>query len=445
MTLTDRRAVALILVAVATAYANSIPASFQFDDYNVIVDNPAVHGIAAWLDSMPGIRALLKLSYTMNWVSGLGAPGFHVVNLLLHALNALLVYGLMHSVLLMRTCHAGSDADTRPTLIAAVIALLFALHPAQTEAVTYVSGRSVSMMSVFYLGAALIWLRTVDNRRAQVLSAVLFACALVTRETAWTLPLALLLLARAGGTPWITALRTLRVHGVVLALFAAAVLSIGGYRRLLIDSISVRSLGDNLLTQIEGVWYLLTRPLLSLHLNIDPDLPVQTVMTAALAAKALLLAALVIAGFVLLRRRPATGCALLWTFLHLLPTNSVLPRLDVANDRQLYLAMIGPAWIAADFVWRALPIRYAAIIAALLALVLGTHTVLRNRDYRDEVSLWRATAALSPAKPRVWNNLGYAYRLAGDTRAARAAFEKALTLDPAFDKARHNLDALGLH
>jgi protein O-mannosyl-transferase len=70
--------------------------------------------------------------------------------------------------------------------------------------------------------------------------------------------------------------------------------------------------------------------------------------------------------------------------------------------------------------------------------------VLRNGDYRDEVSLWKATAAASPSKPRVWNNLGYAERLAGNTAAARAAFERALALDPDFDTARHNLNALGV-
>ena len=444
MTLADRRVVALILVAVAAAYANAIPAGFQFDDYNVIVDNPAVHDAGAWFASMPGIRALLKLSYMLNWISGLGAPGFHVVNLLLHMLNTLLVYGMMHAVLLMPALHARNDAGPGPAPIAAGIALLFALHPAQTEAVSYISGRSVSMMSAFYLGAALIWLRAAHDRRAQGLSAVLFACALLTRETAWTLPPALLLLARAGGTPWTAAFRALRMHGVVLALFAAAVLSIQGYRRLLIDSISVRTLGDNLLTQIEGVCYLLGTPLLRLRLNIDPDLAAQSAVSSVLAAKGLLLLALIAAGFALFRRRLALACALLWTFLHLLPTNSVLPRLDVANDRQLYLAMIGPSWIVVCFLSRALRARVALATFALLALLLVVQTSLRNRDYRDEVSLWLATVAASPGKPRAWNNLGYAYRLSGDAGAARTAFETALALDPSFDKARHNLDAMKL-
>jgi protein O-mannosyl-transferase len=443
LTLTDRRAAALLLVAVAAAYANALPAAFQFDDYNVIVDNPAVHGIGAWAASMPGIRALLKLSYVLNWQSGLGAPGFHAVNVLLHAGNALLVFALMRTVLSMPGLRA-TDRDGRDTLVALGAALLFALHPAQTEAVTYVSGRSVSMMSAFYLGAALVWLRAPGARSAGWLSAALFACALATRETAWTLPLALLLLARAGGRGWRDIARGLRPHGWVLALFAVAVLSIAGYRRLLIGSISVRTLGDNLVTQIDGVWYLLTGPLLSLQLNIDPDLAAHSALSPALALKGGALLALLLAGFALLGRRPAAGCALLWMFLHLLPTNSVLPRLDVANDRQLYLAMLGPSWLVADAARRLPRVGHALAAVALLAMLLGAHTVLRNGDYRDEVSLWKATAAASPSKPRVWNNLGYAERLAGNTAAARAAFERALALDPDFDTARHNLNALGV-
>lgn len=442
MTPGDRGAVALILVAASAAYANAVTAGFQFDDFNVIVDNPAVHGIAAWFDSMPGIRALLKLSYTMNWVSGLGAPGFHAINIMLHTLNTLLVFALIRTVLASRVSVDNTIDATRHVLVAGSVALLFALHPAQTEAVSYISGRSVSMMASFYLGAALIWLRAPESGRAQAVSAALFACALATRETAWTLPLALLLLAHAGGRRWRASLGAIRAHATVLVLFVAAVLAVPGYRRLLIDSISVRTLDDNLLTQIDGLWYLLTQPLLHLQLNIDPDLTAHASLNTVLAVKATVLLALVAAGLVLLKRRPLTGCALLWTFLHLLPTNSILPRLDVANDRHLYLAMIGPTWIVATLFWGTLRIQYATAATAMLALLLASQTALRNRDYRDEISLWRETAVMSPDKPRVWNNLGYAYRLNGDTAAARAAFEKALSLDPSFDKARHNLDAL---
>jgi tetratricopeptide (TPR) repeat protein len=418
-----RPAAALLCAAVLAAYANALGASFQFDDFNVIVDNPAVHGLDAWLGSMPGIRPLLKLSYTLNWLAD-GAAGFHVVNVLVHAGNALLVLAI------------GRTLVRDNAFLPLVAALLFALHPAQTEAVTYVSGRSVSLMAAFYLGAVLGWLRG-----QTLLSALLFVLALAVKETAWTLPFALLLLAPLTGTPWRAALRRLAPHWTVLAAFALAVLVIPGYRRLLYSSLGTRPLVDNLLAQIDGVGYLLASPLLRLRVNIDPDLAVPAAFTPALAAKGMLLLALVALGFVLLRRAPWVGVAILWFFLHLAPTNSVLPRVDVANDRQLYLALLGPAALFAAVLSR-LPARPAAALGALLALTLGVFTVARNRDYRDEIALWTATVAASPAKARPWNNLGYALAQAGDIEAARHAYRRALALDPTHLRARFNLRML---
>jgi hypothetical protein len=87
-------AVLILLAAIAAAYANALGASFQFDDWEVIVRDPRVQGLAAWWDSMPGMRPLLKLSYALNHASGLGVVGFHAVNVGIHAIVALLVMTL---------------------------------------------------------------------------------------------------------------------------------------------------------------------------------------------------------------------------------------------------------------------------------------------------------------------------------------------------------------
>jgi tetratricopeptide (TPR) repeat protein len=129
--------------------------------------------------------------------------------------------------------------------------------------------------------------------------------------------------------------------------------------------------------------------------------------------------------------------------LHLLPTNSLWPRNDIANDRQLYLAMIGPALLLARVLIglperAAILDRVALLGAAVLVLGLGLATVLRNNDYRDEITLWQATALHSPHKARVWNNLGYAYQLAGRPEEARNAYIYAQVLDPNDFRARVN-------
>ena len=125
---------------------------FQFDDYNVIVRQTAVHSRAAWWDSLPGIRPLLKLSYALNWSLSPAPFGFHLVNLWLHSLNGLLLHLWLSRLPLPATA---------PRL---AITLLWLLHPAQTEAVTYIAGRSV-LLSTTGLLAGLWWLAGSHPRR----------------------------------------------------------------------------------------------------------------------------------------------------------------------------------------------------------------------------------------------------------------------------------------
>jgi tetratricopeptide (TPR) repeat protein len=424
---------ALIVAVVGVVFANALAGPFQFDDWNVIANNPAVHSFGALWDTMPGIRPLLKFSYVANWVSGFGTIGFHGLNVILHAINALLVFAIVRRIMPRLGVDAGAAAP-----LAFRVALLFALHPAQTEAVTYVSGRSVSLMALFYLAAVLAHLQA----RA-LASAALFACALAAKENAWTLPVALLLVE--GLEPrfrWRRALGRIAPHLAVLVVAAFASVLVPAYWRLLGSSLETRSLRENLLTQIDGQWYLITRPLLGLVLNIDPDLAVRTAWAPDLLAKGAALLALVTIGLRQWRRAPWLGFGLLWFFVHLLATNSFLPRTDVANDRALYLALLGPALLVAVGAYRCLPVRASTAVLAILALVLAGRTVLRDRDYRSEVALWEATAVGSPLKGRVWNNLGFARQQSGSLDGARAAYERAIAIDPDDYRARVNLGSL---
>jgi tetratricopeptide (TPR) repeat protein len=141
-----------------------------------------------------------------------------------------------------------------------------------------------------------------------------------------------------------------------------------------------------------------------------------------------------LAGLLQIRKRPWLGFGILWFFLHLAPTNSVIPRLDVANDRQLYLAGWGLFLLAA-----ALVPRRAAVPAVALAALLAAGSVARQLDYRSEIALWEADVRRAPWNARAHNNLGYAYQQAGRTADARRAYEAALIFDPGHIKARMNL------
>ena len=433
----------LLAVVAFIAYLPSFAGVFQFDDYNVIVNYPTVHSWQALFDRAGGgVRPLLKASYALNWTLDPGEFGFHLFNIAAHALNAVLLYTIGS-----RLCGSwfGEGESDRSRGVALIAALLFALHPAQTEAVTYISGRSSSLMASFYLGALLVYLRGGH----WVVSTLLFVLALATRETAATLPAALLLCELCGHDRrgwkafWKDVLHRQSAHWAVLVAGAAVVLLHPRYFELLSYGYTQRDAGENLLTQVGGIAYLVSR-LIGLHgYNIDPALMPLAEWNVQLGVQAALLAALLALGVASARSRPWIAFGVLWFFLQLAPTNSIVPRLDVANDRQLYLAgwglFLGLSAQVSSLRPRAAPAR--AVLGVLLGLC-ALSCVARQLDYASEIALWESSVREAPWNARAHNNLGYAYYMAGRIDDAEREYRSALILRPSDGKARFNLKAL---
>jgi protein O-mannosyl-transferase len=437
----------LLLAAVVTiAYLNTLNGPFLFDDYGVIVDYAPVHSFSGWLgDLSHGIRPFLKLTYLINWISGLGAKGFHAFNLFIHACNSVLVYYLTSELAERWQINHGESSLNNPALLTS---LLFALHPVQTEAVSYICGRSSSLMAFFFLGSVIAYLhgeKSGNRFQLYFLSPILFLLAVATKETALILPFVLLLLGSTKKVErWPAIVGRQAVHW---AIFLGAIITVTAhprYARLLWISMDTRSLHDNLLSQINGVTYLLSRLVLVHRLNIDPDLPVLRSWTPILFLQLSIIAAMVAMAILAQKKRPWIWFGVLWFFIALLPTNSVLPRFDVANERHLYLAGFGIYLIAGIELGRIgmlSNIMGKSCIVAIF-LILATFTIDRNRAYLSNVAMWEATARLSPGKSRVFNNLGLSYELDGKRDKALAMYEKAVRLDPANGIANNNLSRL---
>ncbi len=451
----------LLPALVLLVYLPSLAFPFQFDDYNVIVENPAVHSLEAWWRSMPGIRPLLKLSYALNWVMTPEPAAFRWVNIGLHAVNALLVWRLLCEFARLRTL---------PTGVPLMTAALFALHPIQTEAVTYICGRSVTLMACFYLGSLLAWMMAMrtGHLRWRLMAGLAFLCAFLSKETALILPLAAWLISTVLPPSAFNAdlnadLKPARPAWSGLLLVAAAaiafLLTLPAYRDFLSAGLAQRPLVDNLALQANAVFYLASHLLWPAGMNADPALPTSVQWNALLAWQGVWLSALLILAALALRQRSLAAGCVLWFLLHLAPTNSLLPRVDVANDRQLYLASIGVfaalAWVMASAMawatdwlrqrWRAIagPARVLPWLPALLLVAMAVwQTIERNRVYRSEVAFWEDVTRKSPWNARAYNNLGYAWQLAGQYHEARAAYQHALRLKPSLAQAHWNLASL---
>ena len=428
--------VALLSCVVLLAYANSFLAVFQFDDFNVIVNNASVHSWSAWWKDLPrGIRPLLKFSYTLDWTLGWGEPGYHLSNLLIHLCNTVLVWLLSQHFL------KPFSLLKKQAALSLWVALLFALHPAHTEVVTYICGRSSALMSLFYLAGIYFYAEGRAKQNNYLLHLVVPLCmllALAVKETAVTFVLALLLWEVYNGGNVKSAWKRQWSSWLLMMVVAIFFLLHKGYSAEMASSEKLNSLTGNVATQTMAFAYLIRQWLIPLWLNIDSDLPVLHDFSGLLP-QLLLLLVIFICTILSFRRRPWLSFALAWALLQLIPLYISLPRLDVANDRQLYLVSWPLALALIVELHLLLSERVFKFSAVLLLIWLAALTVLRNQDYGSELALWKATVKASPDKARVHNNLGYAYLLAGKPDEARVEFLTTLKLNPDYFQARYNL------
>jgi hypothetical protein len=435
----DIKPVLWLTLAVCLAYANALTGDFQFDDYNVIVNETRVHSWFNWFTHLTnGIRPLLKFTYTLNWTLGAGVIGFHLTNLVIHLINCFLVYRLTQEFVSQQWQQAKLQS------VPLFTALLFAVHPIHTEAVTYICGRSASLMALFYLAALLCYVsgRTQQNKMLlYIATPLLFVLALSVKETAVTLPLALLVWEVCCGGRWKISLKQMWPSWGVLLAAVIVFLFSDSYVSQMQRSVSFNDMQGNTATQLAAFAWLMRQWALPLWLNIDPDLPLLKHFPDALWPFVFFIA-LCVSLLLCWRKRPWISFALVWLILHLIPLYLLLPRIDIANERQLYLAAwpLLIAFVIELTLW--LDRRILSMVVAALVLAFTSLTVLRNQTYANEIALWQDTVQKSPHKARVHNNLGCAYLLAHRNEEARREFNIALQLDPQLTKAINNLHQL---
>jgi tetratricopeptide (TPR) repeat protein len=461
--LSRQRLVVLLMAATVLAYVNAFHGAFQFDDATILSDS-RLGNPAAFVSHLGGmIRPALKLTFLLDrslW--GESAAGYHLLNLLLHLGSGLLLYAIVRGLLREGLAHARmASARTVPLWTA----LLFLLHPIGTETVTYISGRATGLMAFFYLAGIYLYLRSTGPRSAPAVPWAYFAAigcfllSLLSKETAVTFPLSLLLIEAVGRGRNGTDLRraVLRFHwpfwGILVAFLAAAA-SYPRYVYLLKVSFGIRPIYENLLTQVDVVAYALSLFFLPGRLNSEHDIPLAgSIFAWPTPLALLLLVGLFALAVFLARRNRLASFGLFWFFLQLLPTNSVLPRYDLLSERDLYLAAPGlflalaAAWSAVLTFLAGTPASRGARIGVfalrtlplMLVPLLAVTTFARNAVYATPIAFWSDATRKSPAKARPHVNLSHAYYVAGDFDRAIAEARMALAIDRNNPVAQANL------
>jgi tetratricopeptide (TPR) repeat protein len=453
----------LIIAAITiVAYANSFNVPFQFDDRANIVENSYIKDFSYFASPPDTIdkailfqtRYLGYLSFAVNYaLGGLDVRGYHVVNISIHLANAALIYFFV--VLLFKTPRiVSSRLAGHAEFVALFTSLCFALHPVQTQAVTYIVQRLASMATMFYLGSVVLYINhRLSGKRLWYAGSLLSGlCAMYTKELSITLPVMVLLaeIVFFDGRLRERAKRLVPFGLMVFVIPVTMVFSSGFYGNIIgtqgLEATLPRY--DYLMTEFRVIATYLRLLVAPYGQNIDYDYPVYHSFWNPAVFMSFMLLSSILCGacYALIKTRkdhavwdPASRLAsfgILWFFIALSVESSIIPIRDIIFEHRLYLPSVGFMICAVALFFllmERIPVskRALAQISALIiiSVVLTLATYYRNTVWKSMISFWSDVVKKSPEKYRGIHSLGAAYYDAGDYSKAITYFERALRID----------------
>ena len=463
---------ACALAAVALlCYANSLANGFVFDDHGHVLQGKWLRNL--W--NLPRIltdsyRPLRDVSYAVDFALwGERAFGFHLTNILVHAANTVLVFLLLRRF-------------TGEMLMGILGALVFAVHPIQTDSVAYISGRRDILFTFFYLASFLSYLAYHRNAesgeaRPQSKRGALFYLALflgfwvlslMSKEMAASLPVVILAWNLCDGWTegpeswvrrmWTALRRALRKDRWLYIALALAVPAYAWYSVVLKGGSARARLtgfrywgGDfytNALTAIRvHAWYLKQLVFPTPIVQYSGAFEVATsVVDWRVVISLLVVGAVISIGFFMLDRRRLLAFAILSYFALLLPVSQIIPHHELLADHYLYLPMMSFGLFVSLIVREIIARwgdakRYVYAATAAVLIVLATMTILRNRVYRDDMTLWQANYEEAPNSIRAVSSLAGVNAKSYPARAA-ALYKRCIELDPSYAPAYLGLAVL---
>jgi tetratricopeptide (TPR) repeat protein len=441
----------VIALAGLAAYANTFSVPFHFDDMPSILDNPSIQHlwpIGDVLAPRPDYgftvsgRPVLNLSLAIcHAVSGTNVWSYHAFNLLIHVLAGLALLGIVRRTLLRPVLREGLGRDALP--LALVMALLWTLHPLQTEAVTYLIQRTESLMGLFFLLTLYGFIRAVEAPRPmrwQVLTVLACLLGVGTKEVAATAPLLVLLYDRtfvAGSfrEAW-RRRRWLHLSLAATWIPLVALVSSTGWNRGGTAGFNVGiSPWAYWFTQFEAVACYLKLAVWPQPLVFEYGTFWMGLTDAA--PYALIVLPLAAATLVALWRWPVGGFLGAWFFAILAPTSLVPGTIQMIVEHRMYLplAAVLALFVGSVATWCG---RSGIAVLLVLAVAAGVITHQRNEVYRTDLELWQDTVTKRPGSANAQSNFGAALHARGRNSEALQHYELALQLNPTLVTAHYD-------
>ena len=440
----------LIVLGGLLAYINSFSVPFVFDDVPTILENAAIRQLwplseVLWPPPAAGGltlsgRPVFALTLALNYaISGEAVWSYHAVNLLIHVMAGLVLGGLV------RRTWIRVKPDASAGLPALAVALIWTLHPLQTESVTYIVQRAECLAGLFYLLTLYSFTRAVAVPHAGgwwVLMLLSCALGMGTKEVMVTAPVMVWFYDRtfvAGSFAGALRQRAWIYAGLAATwlLLLVLIASTGGNRGGTVGFNVGVTPWAYALTQFEAmtryvglaVW---PRPLVFEYGTFWVTRAGEVLPWVAGVAL------LLVATLVGLWRRWALGFAGVWFFGMLAPTSLTPGTIQMIVEHRMYLALAAviALGVVGAVVWLG---RWSGWVLAAVALASGVMTNLRNADYRDETALWRDTVAKRPSNALALTNLGRACQRLGKMDEAILFYERATVQNPRSVEARFNL------
>jgi tetratricopeptide (TPR) repeat protein len=449
-------------ILISTLYFNTVNSSFHLDDKTSIVENEAIQDItnlsAIWKFSPT--RFITYFSFAGNYhFNNLNVTGYHLVNILIHLCVVLLVWWFVLLTFSTPVIQETSIASHKQ-LIAFFCAALFAAHPVQTQAVTYIVQRLASLSTMFYLLSLCLYIngRYLHCKNAGTMLPGLFymgsaasaALGMFTKETVFTLPVIIVLYELL----FFKSKYIFKFKFILPLLFLLVIIPVTIQATKVIDfnqlraiqegpeGISLLTPGKYLLTQFRVLITYLRLLLFPINQNLDYNYPVaQGVFEYHIFLSAVFLLLILLEAILLYRHHKLLAFSIFWFFITLIPESSIIPIRDVIFEHRLYLPVVGYSiFLIAllDYlVYKRSP-QVMFILVSIILLCYSSLTYARNRVWSSELTLWNDTISKSPDKERPYINRGFAYAHVNDFDKALADFDHALVINPNSAMAYYN-------
>jgi protein O-mannosyl-transferase len=442
-------------------YSNTFDVPFIFDDRTRIKENASIRQL--WPLSVPmtdSNRPFGMLTFALNYaLHGYEVWGYHATNLTIHILAGLALLGIVHRTLSNEGLTEKFGGTAAP--LAFIIALLWLVHPLNTQAVTYIVQRLESLMGLCYLLTLYCFIRAQDSPKRSavwyVTSVLICAFGMGVKEVMVTAPVMVMWYHRAFvAKTWQAVFRgsARYYYPALFATWAVLVWSMSRshteYDAGTIGTVKGITPIEYLLSEAGVITHYLRLSVWPYGQCLDYSWPVAQT-ASEIIPPFLFIGGLVITSIWAIFRHPHWGFLGGWFFVILGPTSSVVPIVDLAFEQRMYLPLISVLAVLVFGTrklltrvldWRNMPerqVRWALATAFVLILQFSVLTWGRNEVFRRERGIWEDTVSKAPANPRAYGNLAATLVDAKEFDLAEQHCRKAIQLRPDYQDAHTNL------